>query len=183
MKENFPFSLPKNTSAMVIAKNLAKYSQQRGRLLKQLEQLGLDMSEYEHMPLKELTSKTQVLISNTYSIKYLGLNKNEMGIISRRINPLLDKELKIQEQPQDTFSVHKYFYPKPLKTGKKCQTIKTLNVENLESEIKREFEEKRTEDPKKTLSIKKDEKGKTRMMGSWYSASKSKTSHNLSGKS
>lgn len=96
MKENLPFTSPKNISVMAIAKNLNKYQQQRGRLLKQLEQLGLDMTEYEQLPLKELVSKTEVLINNTYSIKYLGLNKNEMGIISRRINPLIDKELKIQ---------------------------------------------------------------------------------------
>lgn len=54
-----------------------------------------------------------------------------MGIISRRINPLTDKELKMQEQPQENYSVHKYFYPKPLRTGKKCHIIKTINVDNL----------------------------------------------------
>jgi hypothetical protein len=31
-------------------------------------------------------------MKNTYSIKYLGLNKNEMGIVSRRIDPTKDSE-------------------------------------------------------------------------------------------
>jgi hypothetical protein len=65
-----------------------------------------------------------------------------MGIISRRINPLTDQELKIHENTTETYSVHKYFYPKPLRTGKKSHASKDLNVENLESEIKKEFDEK-----------------------------------------
>jgi hypothetical protein len=42
-----------------------------------------------------------------------------MGIISRRINPLSDQQFKINENIQETYSINKYFYPKPLKTGKK----------------------------------------------------------------
>ena len=72
-------------------------------------------------------------MNNTYSIKYLGLNKNEMGIISRRINPLTDQELKVHEDVDSAFSVHKYFYPKPLRTGKKNNGLKPINVDNLES--------------------------------------------------
>jgi hypothetical protein len=59
------------------------------------------------------------IMKNTYSIKYLGLNKNEMGIISRRINPLADQQFKVEENNNEIYSIHKYFYPKPLKTGKK----------------------------------------------------------------
>lgn len=40
----------------------------------------------------------------------------------------MDKELKMQEQPQETYTVHKYFYPKPLKTGKRGQSIRSINV-------------------------------------------------------
>jgi len=68
---------------------------------------------------------------NTYSVKYLGLNKNEMGIISRRINPFTDKNFKVHETLAETYSVHKYFYPKPLKTGKKQHLPEKINVNNL----------------------------------------------------
>jgi len=65
---------------------------------------------------------------NTYSIKYLGLNKNEMGIISRRINPLADQQFKINDNIQESYSINKYFYPKPLKTGKKNTHSEKINV-------------------------------------------------------
>jgi len=54
-----------------------------------------------------------------------------MGIVSRRINPLTDQDLKIQGDMTENYSVHKYFYPKPLRTGKKVHADKNLNVENL----------------------------------------------------
>jgi hypothetical protein len=56
-----------------------------------------------------------------------------MGIVSRRINPLTDQGLKIQGDINDNYSVHKYFYPKPLRTGKKVHVDKNINVDNLES--------------------------------------------------
>lgn len=68
---------------------------------------------------------------NTYSIKYLGLNRNEMGIISRRINPLADQQFKVQDSPSDIYSIHKYFYPKPLKTAKRPRSSEKINVDNL----------------------------------------------------
>lgn len=70
-------------------------------------------------------------MKNTYSIKYLGLNKNEMGIISRRINPLCDQQFKIDDNYTEIYSIHKYFYPKPLKTGKKNHASSQINVQNL----------------------------------------------------
>jgi hypothetical protein len=70
-------------------------------------------------------------MKNTYSIKYLGLNKNEMGIISRRINPLADQQFKVEENNNEIYSIHKYFYPKPLKIGKKVHSSEKINVENL----------------------------------------------------
>jgi len=54
-----------------------------------------------------------------------------MGIISRRINPLADQNFKIHDNIQDTYSIHKYFYPKPLKTGKKSHSSEKINVDNL----------------------------------------------------
>ena len=95
-----------------------------------------------------------------------------MGIISRRINPLTDQELKVHEDVGETYSVHKYFYPKPLKTGKKSGASSTINVDNLENEIKREFEDRKhqvREDVKRRKES-RDEKMKTKMLGSWYSS-------------
>jgi hypothetical protein len=55
-----------------------------------------------------------------------------MGIISRRINPFTDKNFKIHEAHIETYSVNKYFYPKPLRTGKKQQqNEEKINVNNL----------------------------------------------------
>lgn len=76
MKENNPYYLLKNATPLQIAANLNKHQQQRSRLLKQLEQLGIDLTEYEQMPLTQLINKTEYIMNNTYSIKYLGLNKN-----------------------------------------------------------------------------------------------------------
>jgi hypothetical protein len=67
---------PKNVSTLQLISAYGKNEQQRVRLLKQLEQLGLDLREFEDLSLKELTAKSEAIMNNTYSIKYLGLNKN-----------------------------------------------------------------------------------------------------------
>ena len=43
---------PKGITTLQLASTLTKNEQQRARLLKQLEQLGLDLSEYHNMSLK-----------------------------------------------------------------------------------------------------------------------------------
>jgi len=43
-----------------------------------------------------------------------------MGIVSRRIDPTRDQESILSELPQLTYTINKYFYPKPLKVGKKA---------------------------------------------------------------
>lgn len=65
---------------------------------------------------------------NTYSIKYLGLNKNEMGIVSRRIDPTKEAESILNEPPCLIYTINKYFYPKPLKVGKKPPKEEPINV-------------------------------------------------------
>ena len=63
-----------------------------------------------------------------------------MGIISKRINPLLDKNYKIQEV-NEGYNITKYFYPKPLRCGTiKKEKEEKINVFNLENKIKKEFE-------------------------------------------
>lgn len=94
-----------------------------------------------------------------------------MGIISRRINPLCDQQFKIDDNYTEVYSIHKYFYPKPLKTGKKGHASEKINVQNLESEIKKEFEENRTQNEKIKERL---DKARTKMMGSWCSLPKCK---------
>ncbi len=67
-------------------------------------------------------------MKNTYSIKYLGLNNNEMGIVSRRIDPTKEAESILKEMPNLTYTINKYFYPKPLKVGKKQPKEEQINV-------------------------------------------------------
>ena len=110
------------------------------------------------------------MLRNTYSVKYLGLNRNEMGITSRRINPLSDGGFKVHLQGQ-AYSIHKYFYPKPLRTGKKLHHSPRINLDNLEGEIKKEFEENREHQ-----GSRKGSKGVDRMRttigGSWLTHQK-----------
>lgn len=47
------------------------------------------------------------------------MNQNEMGIISRRIDPIKDTNFNLRDLPQFSYKVNKFFYPKPLKVGKK----------------------------------------------------------------
>lgn len=56
-------------------------------ILKQLSQLGINVSALVNEPLNELYLSCEKLIRSTYSIKYLGMNQNEMGVISRRVDP------------------------------------------------------------------------------------------------
>lgn len=68
--------LLKNVSPYELLSTINKAEINKEKLLKQLEQLGLDMEEFVHLPLRELIMKAQGIMKNTYSIKYLGLNKN-----------------------------------------------------------------------------------------------------------
>ena len=43
---------PKSITTLQLASAFTRNEQQRARLLKQLEQLGLDLSEYHDLPLK-----------------------------------------------------------------------------------------------------------------------------------
>lgn len=47
------------------------------------------------------------------------MNQNEMGIISRRIDPYKDSNFSLKDLPQCPYKVNRFFYPKPLKVGKK----------------------------------------------------------------
>ena len=93
--------------------------------------MDLDISEYANLTLNELVAKVDLIMRNTFSIKYLGLNKNEMGIVSKRINPLADQRFKVEENYKQTYSIHKYFYPKPLKAGKRRESAEKIDVGNL----------------------------------------------------
>lgn len=106
-----------------------------------------------------------------------------MGIISRRINPLADQQFKVEENNNEIYSIHKYFYPKPLKTAKKGHSTEKISVDNLETEIKKEFEENRGHEAK----LKKEnrlEKMRTKLMGSWCSIPKEgvKLAHKKEGR-
>lgn len=42
-----------------------------------------------------------------------------MGIISRRIDPFKDNNFNLKSLPQSSYTVNKFFFPKPLKVGRK----------------------------------------------------------------
>lgn len=75
-KENQTHKYPKNANPFEIVSALTKFQNNKDRILKQLEQLGVNVEEYGKLALPELVSKTEALMRNTYSVKYLGLNKN-----------------------------------------------------------------------------------------------------------
>ncbi len=54
-----------------------------------------------------------------------------MGIISRRIDPLKECEIQFNEVAQTSYAINKYFYPKPLRVGKKIVTEDKINIINL----------------------------------------------------
>lgn len=88
-------------------------------ILKQLSQLGIDVNLLEDYSLSDLYRHCDQIIKSTYSIKYLGMNENEMGIISRRIDPFKDNNFNLKSLEQSKYTVNKFFFPKPLKVGKK----------------------------------------------------------------
>jgi hypothetical protein len=61
----------------------------------------------------------------------LGLNENEMGIISRRIDPNKQNNFPFADLPQTPYMVNKFFFPKPLKLGKKPKKEGQINLNNL----------------------------------------------------
>ena len=56
-----------------------------------------------------------------------------MGIISRRLDPFKDSKFSLRGIPQFSYIISKYFYPRPLKVGKRNRKIEDLNSKNLES--------------------------------------------------
>jgi hypothetical protein len=98
---------------------LRKNEYNRTWILKQLSQLGIDINLLEKYSLHELYRHCGDIIRSTYSIKYLGMNDNEMGIISRRIDPFKENNFDLRNLPQSTYTVNKFFFPKPLKVTRK----------------------------------------------------------------
>lgn len=44
-----------------------------------------------------------------------------MGVISRRIDPWKDNNFNLRDLSQAGYTVNKFFYPKPLKVGRKTR--------------------------------------------------------------
>lgn len=59
------------------------------------------------------------------------MNQNEMGIISRRIDPFKESNFDLSDLPQSTYTVNKFFFAKPLKVGRKNIKEQHLNIDNL----------------------------------------------------
>jgi hypothetical protein len=75
-----------------------------------------------------------------------------MGIVSRRVNPIADQKFRMHDHIEDTYSIHQYFYPKPLKVGRKGHHPEKIEVDNLENEIKKEFDRYRASSNQKFRS-------------------------------
>ena len=87
----------------------------------------------EEYSLPDLYNHCEEILKSTYSIKYLGMNDNEMGIISRRLDPFKDSNFSLKNLPQNPYIINKYFYPKPLKVGYKREKNQKINSQNLEA--------------------------------------------------
>ena len=61
------------------------------------------------------------------------MNDNEMGIISRRLDPYKDSNFSLKNLPHNPYIINKYFYPKPLKVGYKREKGHKINSQNLEA--------------------------------------------------
>lgn len=142
---------------------LKKNEHNRMWILKQLSQLGIDINLLEDYSLSDLYRHCDQIIKSTYSIKYLGMNENEMGIISRRIDPFKDNNFNLKSLAQSKYTVNKFFFPKPLKVGRKCRKEEVINIDNLESEIKKAFLKNNPVNPRAKS------KNKVIVNGSWLS--------------
>lgn len=143
---------------------LKKNETNRMWILKQLSQLGINTSMLEEYSLNELHRECDQIIRSTYSIKYLGMNQNEMGIISRRIDPYKESNFNLSELPQSTYTVNKFFFSKPLKVGKRSHKEEKLSIENLEEEIKNAFTSNGKENSRPHA------RASSRVKGSWMSS-------------
>lgn len=61
------------------------------------------------------------------------MNNDEMGIISRRLDPFKDSNFSLKNIPQNPYIISNYFYPKPLKVGYKRDINPRLDSHNLET--------------------------------------------------
>lgn len=85
------------------------------KLLKQLEQLGIDTQNLQNEDLKTIQAKFEKTLRTSYSFKYIGMRDNQIGILSKRVRP---NEFSTDMLPKTdgTHVVTSFFYPKPLKT-------------------------------------------------------------------
>lgn len=86
-----------------------------------------------------------------------------MGIISRRIDPFKDNKFNLRDLPQASYTVNKFFFPKPLKVCRKPRKEEDINVDNLELEIKRAFNKNNP----KPRSLTKEKPLRLGLTGSW----------------
>lgn len=131
-------------------------------ILKQLEQLEIDTQLLEKYSLSELYTHCDQILRSTYSIKYLGMNNNEMGVISRRLDPFKDTKFSLDNLAKNSYLINSYFYPKPLKVTYKKERNEKINSQNLEEEIITAFSKQSHENFRKnfTTSHQKKHSGK-----------------------
>ena len=59
----------------------------KSKILKQLEQLGIDISDLQGLSLSDLIEKCDSVFKSSYSFKYIGVKDSQIGILSKRLKP------------------------------------------------------------------------------------------------
>lgn len=62
-------------------------SHNKAKLLKQLQQLDIDIDPLRSSTLTEIQEKCDELLRSSYSYKYIGVKENQIGILSKRVKP------------------------------------------------------------------------------------------------
>lgn len=93
-----------------------KTNHQKAKLLKELEQLNIDTSNLRDSTIQQIQEQCEGVLKNSYSVKYIGVKENRIGILSRRVRPDDLQSDSLPKIEDALYLVTGYFYPKPLKT-------------------------------------------------------------------
>ena len=109
------FRATKQPNQSQYVNHFKKVISSKSKLLKQLEQLNIDVSDLQSLSLNELRDKCEDIFRQSYSFKYIGIRDNQIGILSKRLMPN-SLTADILPNIENKFVVTEFFYPRPLKT-------------------------------------------------------------------
>ncbi|CAD8186323.1 unnamed protein product [Paramecium octaurelia] len=107
----------------------AKVAHSKQTLLSSLQQVGMNVQEFQDKPVQQIMQECEQKLKKTYTVKVVGIKDGELAVISKRfalpkkksMKQISNKEDPIFQLSQQPYQIHSQFPNKQLKAVKKVK--------------------------------------------------------------